>query len=71
MVIVGRPTDPVHGTSLGIKLAALVIFLALALGGGLALLLEFISTKIRIKDEVESITGLPVVARLSRLPEQA
>ncbi|MEM8974126.1 MAG: hypothetical protein AAGD43_18860 [Pseudomonadota bacterium] len=71
LVIVGRPSDPVTGRSAGIKLAALIIFAGLALGIGLALLFEYLSTKIRTRDEIESLSNLLVVARLPRLPKQA
>ena len=71
LVIVGRPSDPVTGRSAGLKLAALIVIVALGLGGGLALLFEYLSTKIRTKDEIENLSNLLVVARLPRLPKRA
>ncbi|MEM9355434.1 MAG: hypothetical protein AAGB04_04410 [Pseudomonadota bacterium] len=71
LVIVGRPSDPVTGRSAGLKFAALIVFAGMALGVGLALLFEYLSTKIRTRDEIENLSNLMVVARLPRLPKPA
>ena len=71
LVIIGRPSDPVRGRSSGLKLAVLIAALGFGIGIGLSLLLEYLNTRLRTKDEVEKLTNLPVVARLPRLPEHA
>ena len=66
-MIVGRPSDPVDGRSLGIQYAALIILVGSGLGFGLVLLLENFSSNIKTRDEVATLTNLPVVARLPRI----
>jgi hypothetical protein len=68
MLVIGRPQDPTQGQSSARKLAMVVIFLGIIAGGGLVWLVEIFYTGLRTRDEFELLTGLPVVARLQRLP---
>lgn len=70
LVIVGRPSDPEYGRSSGLKFAVLILFVGIASGTALALLFEFLSSKVRTKDEVERLTNQLVIARLPYLPSQ-
>lgn len=68
LTVIGRPRDPLIGTSPGRKYAIAVMFLAgfVSLGlGGLAALLD---PRLRIGEDFEFASGLPVVAHLCKIP---
>jgi hypothetical protein len=68
VIVVGRPQDPILGESAARKLAIVVIFLGILGGGGLVWLVEMFYTGLRTRDEFEVLAGVPVIARLQRLP---
>jgi uncharacterized protein involved in exopolysaccharide biosynthesis len=68
VIVVGRPQDPIVGESAARKLAIVVIFLGIMGGGGLVWLVEMFYTGLRTRDEFEVLAGVPVIARLQRLP---
>lgn len=59
-----RPTSPKVGL-----LGMLAVFLGLAIGAGVAILLEYLNPRVRTLANVEKLIGVPVVARLS-LPRE-
>lgn len=63
VVIVGRPQDPVFGNSPKKKIVIAIMFLGCIAAGGLVLLMEFFFPGIRLKNEFEELSGLPVITR--------
>lgn len=59
-----RPTSPKVGL-----LSMLAVMLGLAIGAGVAILLEYLNPRVRTLANVERLIGVPVVARLS-LPRE-
>ena len=65
--IIGRPRDPLVGQNPGRKLAIAEILLSILSGAGLVLLAEFFDNRLRARQEFETLSGLPIVARMSKL----
>ncbi|MFN0217655.1 MAG: hypothetical protein ACKVP4_02450 [Hyphomicrobium sp.] len=69
LIIVGRPRDPLVGESSGWKHALAVLFLAVVASGGLAVLIGLIDPRVRVRDDFEAISGVPLAGRLAQLPQ--
>lgn len=69
LLVVGRPKDPIFGESVAKKPAIGLILLSMLLAGGLVVLIELLDGRVRLRKEYESIAGLPVVARLGKMPD--
>ncbi|MBX2805691.1 MAG: hypothetical protein KTR19_06950 [Hyphomicrobiales bacterium] len=67
VVVVGRPQDPVFGNSPAKKIAIAIFFLSIVGTGGLVLLLELFFPGVRLKNEFETLSGLPVVSRFQKI----
>jgi capsular polysaccharide biosynthesis protein len=67
VLVVGRPQDPIFGESAARKLAIAIVFLSIICGFGLVWLVEMLCSRLRTRNEFESLSGLPVVARLQKL----
>ncbi len=67
LMVVGRPRDPLMGTSSGRKNAVAVLLLAAFCGFGAAMLAVFIDGRLRVTEDFETIAGVPVLARLPRV----
>lgn len=63
VVVVGRPQDPVFGNSPKKKIVIAIMFLGCVAAGGLVLLTEFFFPGVRLKNEFEELSGLPVISR--------
>ena len=68
VLVVGRPQDPIFGESPARKLAIAIVFLSIIGGFGLVWLVETLFSGLRTRKEFESLSGLPVIARLQKLP---
>ena len=66
LTIVGRPQDPQIGKNPGKKLAIAVMLASVLMAVGIVLLLELFTTRLRLRDEFEALTGLPTIARLPK-----
>ena len=69
LLVIGRPKDPIFGESVAKKPAIGGILLSFFLAGGLVILVELLEGRVRMRKDFEGVTGLPVVARLGKLPE--
>ena len=67
VLVVGRPQDPIFGESAARKLAIAIVFLSIICGFGLVWLVEMLCSRLRTRNEFESLSGLPVIARLQKL----
>lgn len=67
VLVVGRPRDPIFGENSARKLAIAIVFLSIICGFGLVWLVEMLFSGLRTRNEFESLSGLPVIARLQRL----
>lgn len=67
LLIIGRPKDPIIGENSGRKLGIGMILLGIVGGCGLVLLAELFHGVVRSRREHETISGLPVVARVPRI----
>lgn len=67
LLIIGRPKDPIIGENSGRKLAIGMVLLGIVGGCGLVLLAELFNGMVRSRREHETISGLPVVARVPRI----
>ncbi len=68
LTIIGRPQDPLVGGNSGLKLAIAGLFLSILTGAALVFLAEYFDTRMRARQEFETLSGLPIVARLSEVP---
>lgn len=68
VLVVGRPQDPIFGESSARKLAMAFILLSIICAAGLVWFVEMLFTGLRTRSDFESLTDLPVIARLQRLP---
>ena len=68
LVIVGRPQDPIFGSSPAKKIAVAIVFLSILCACGLVLLLELFYPGVRMRSEFEDLAGVTVVARFPKLP---
>lgn len=66
LMVVGRPRDPLTGTSSGKKNAIAVLMLAAFFGLGGTVLAVFMDGRLRVTEDFETIAGVPVLARLPR-----
>lgn len=64
--LIDAPRDPEFPTNSRTKIALAALVLSLALAAALAFLAEMIDDTLRRNEEFESITGVPVIARLPR-----
>lgn len=72
VVVVGRPQDPVFGSSPGKKIAIAILFLGLVAAGALVAAMEFLFPGIRLRSGFEELSGLPVVSRFhDNSPDEA
>ncbi|MGQ0458017.1 MAG: Wzz/FepE/Etk N-terminal domain-containing protein [Hyphomicrobium sp.] len=71
LLLIGRPQDPLYGESPAKKLAVAGILLGAFGGAGLILLVELLAARIKTRSEFEAIAGIPVIARLCKLPGPA
>ena len=67
LLIVGRPKDPLAGESSARKLAIAGVLLSIVLGFGLAIVSELLGGVLRTRKEYETVSGLPVLARIPKL----
>jgi hypothetical protein len=67
LTVIGRPRDPLIGTSSGRKFAIAVMLLAGLASLGFVGLAVILDTRLRIGEDFANIAGVPVVARLHRL----
>lgn len=67
LMVIGRPRDPLTGTSSGKKNAVAVLMLAAFFGLGAAVLAVFMDGRLRVTEDFETVAGIPVLARLSRV----
>lgn len=67
LTVIGRPRDPLIGTSPGRKYAVAVMFLAGLASLGLVGLAVLLDPRLRIGEDFEIASGLPVVARLGKV----
>lgn len=65
LTVIGRPRDPLFGVNPVKKIAIAAMLLSLVFGGVLALLAEIWDKRLRTRQQVEELTGLPVLARFS------
>lgn len=66
LTIIGRPRDPLIGEKSAQKLAIAALMALMLLTAGIILLLELLDPRAYTSEDFESVTGLPVVARLPR-----
>jgi hypothetical protein len=67
LTVIGRPRDPLIGTSPGRKYAIAIMFLAGLLSLGLVGLAVLLDPRLRIGEDFEHASGLPVIARLGKI----
>lgn len=67
LLIIGRPKDPLVGESAARKLAIAGVLLSVIMGCGLVLIAEVIGGPLRTRQEYETASGLPVLARLGKI----
>jgi capsular polysaccharide biosynthesis protein len=67
LTVIGRPRDPLMGTSPGRKYAIAIMLLAILGSLGLVGLVAILDPRLRVREDFEAIAELPVVARLGRL----
>jgi hypothetical protein len=67
VLVVGRPQDPIFGESPARKLAIAIVLLSIIGGFGLVWIVEMLFSGLRTRHEFESLSGLPVIARLQKL----
>lgn len=67
LLVVGRPKDPIAGESSARKLAIAGVLLSIVLGFGLAIVSELLGGVLRTRKEYETVSGLPVLARIPKL----
>lgn len=67
LLLVGRPQDPLVGTSSARKLALLGILLSVLVGFGLVIAAEVLAGRLMTRSDYEVVAGLPVIARFSSL----
>lgn len=65
LTLIGRPRDPLFGENPSKKYAIAAAFISLLIGLALAVLAELFDPRLRSRREVEALTGLPVVARVT------
>lgn len=67
LTVIGRPRDPLVGTSPGRKYAIFIMAAGGAAGLALVLLAVQLDRRLRVAEDFEKVSGLPVIARLPRL----
>ena len=71
LLIVGRPKDPITGESSARKLAIAGVLLSVVLAFGLAIVSELLGGVLRTRREFETLSKLPVLARIPKLSQPA
>lgn len=66
LTVIGRPRDPLSGTSAGRKHAIAVMLVASFCGLAWAMLMVLLDSRLRVSEDFEAIAGVPVLARLPR-----
>ena len=69
LLIVGRPKDPLVGESAARKLAIAGVLLGVVAGFGLVVVAELLGGVLRTRRDHEAASGLPIMARLSKMPQ--
>jgi len=67
LTVIGRPRDPVYGNSPARKFAIAVMLLATIVGAGLVGVALLLDTRLRVREDFELNSGIPVVARLPKI----
>jgi len=67
LVVIGRPQDPLGGQNSALKLVAALLLLSLIIGAALVVVIEMLATRLRWRREFESLTDLPVIARIPKI----
>lgn len=67
LVVIGRPQDPLVGQNSALKLVIAFFLLSCVLAFGLVVIVELLATRLRMRREFESLTDLPVVARMPKV----
>ena len=67
LTVVGRPRDPLIGESNRRKLFVAGFLVSIAVGGALIVLAELLDHRLLGRQDFESIAGVPVIARLSKI----
>lgn len=67
LTVVGRPRDPLFGESNRRKLFLAGVFVSLVIGAGLIVVAELFDHRLLARQDFESIAGVPVIARLSKI----
>lgn len=68
LLVIGRPKDPIAGESAARKYAIAGVLLSVLLGCGLVVVAELMGGVLRMRRQYEEASGLPVVARIARIP---
>jgi capsular polysaccharide biosynthesis protein len=67
LTVIGRPRDPLVGSSSGTKFAIAIVLIAGLASLGLVGLAVVLDNRLRIGEDFANIAGVPVIARLHRL----
>jgi hypothetical protein len=67
LTVVGRPRDPLFGESSRRKLFVAGLFVSLVMGAALIVVAELLDPSLLGRQDFESIAGIPVIARLSKI----
>ncbi len=68
LTIIGRPRDPLIGENPMRKVGIAMILLSFGIGLALAFLADMLDRRMRMRNEFETLSELPVIARLPRVP---
>jgi len=70
LLIIGRPQDPILGQSAARKMGIAAILMSGIVGCGLVFMVELFAGLLRTRKDYESTSGLPVVARMAKIPKR-